>query len=200
MMSYILFNYWPYRRRVPRRTTWTQCIILPGTHRFARRMRVSLGTYFNSSPTYHLYVLFVEISYHARFCLQIFYPEILFTMLKVFLNRGSFIVHVLLLGTSKAFTLSVFLPGVHVHVVPPGTQQYKDCKSLVPRTCGLQGTLLNNELSSDMRYQFLITLEANFPVPFSFMCCSMERTTIYNELDYSEILVIIRLFFTNPWK
>ena len=35
---------------------------------------------------------------------------------------GSFIVHVILLGTWKASTLSIFLPGVRVHVVFPGTQ------------------------------------------------------------------------------
>ena len=37
--------------------------------------------------------------------------------------------------------------------------------------------------------------EAKFPVPFSFMCCSMEKTTVYNELGYSEISVITRLFY-----
>ena len=42
--------------------------------------------------------------------LQISYPTILFTMLMGFLNYGRFIIHVLLLGTSKAFTLSDSLP------------------------------------------------------------------------------------------
>ena len=38
------------------------------------------------------------------------------------LNCGSFIVHILLLGTSKVFTLSVFLPCACVHVLLPGTR------------------------------------------------------------------------------
>ena len=65
-------------------------------------------------------MFYVTISYHARFCLQTLYPEILFTMLKGFWNCGSFIGHSLLLRTSKAFTLSVFLPGTHVL---PGTRR-----------------------------------------------------------------------------
>ena len=46
-------------------------------------------------------------------------------MLMGFLNCAIFyIVHALLPGTSKAFTLSVFLQGAHVYVVLPGTQRY----------------------------------------------------------------------------
>ena len=49
-------------RRVPGRTSLTQCDVLPGTHRFARLMRFSLDTYFNSSPIHHfLFDLFIEI-------------------------------------------------------------------------------------------------------------------------------------------
>ena len=59
----------------------------------------SLDTYFNLSPIYHLYVLSVKIAYQTRFCLQISYPAILFTM--GFLNPGSFIVHALRPGTNK---------------------------------------------------------------------------------------------------
>ena len=33
-------------------------------------------------------------------------------------------VHALLPGTSKAFTLSVFLLGTHIHVLLPGTEQF----------------------------------------------------------------------------
>ena len=75
-------------------------------------------------------VLFVIFSYKARFCLQMSYPAILFTMLMGFLNRGSFIIHALLPGTSKvgvfsmAFTLSVFLLGAHIHILLPGTEWY----------------------------------------------------------------------------
>ena len=54
--------------------------------------------HFNTSPIYHLYVLFVENSYQARFCLEIYHPAILFTMLLGLLNRGSFIVHIHLPG------------------------------------------------------------------------------------------------------
>ena len=56
-------------------------VILPGTHHSAGGCVWSLDTYFNPAPIDHLYVLFVEISYQARFCLQISYPAILFTML-----------------------------------------------------------------------------------------------------------------------
>ena len=48
-------------RCVPGRTSLTQRNVLPGTHRFARLMRFSLDTYFNSSPIIHLFDLFVEI-------------------------------------------------------------------------------------------------------------------------------------------
>ena len=71
-----------------------------------------------------LYVLFVEISHQAQFCLQISHPTILFTMLMGFLNCCSFIIHALLPGTSKVFTLSVFLPGAHVHILLLGTLWY----------------------------------------------------------------------------
>ena len=115
---------WSQNHQLPRRTMWRQRVILPGTHRSARHMRLNLNTYFNSSPICHLYVLLVEIPYQARFCLQISNPDISFAMPKGFLNRGCFIVHVLLLGTSKAFRLSVFLPGARVHINLPGTRRY----------------------------------------------------------------------------
>ena len=69
--------------------------------------------------------LFVIISYQARFCLQISYPAILFTMLVGFLNHGNFIVDILLSETSKAFTLSGSLPGASIHIVLLSTQRYK---------------------------------------------------------------------------
>ena len=40
------------------------------------------------------------------------------------LNCGSFIVHILLLGTSKVFTFTVFLPCACVHVLLPGTRRF----------------------------------------------------------------------------
>ena len=49
-----------------------ELIVLPSTCLW------SLDTYFNVSPFYHMYVLFVKISYQARFCLQISYSAILF--------------------------------------------------------------------------------------------------------------------------
>ena len=73
------------------------CIVLPGNHRSARRM----GTYFTLSPIYNLYVLFVEISYQARFCLHISYPAILFTRLMGSLNRGIYIINAVLPGKAK---------------------------------------------------------------------------------------------------
>ena len=69
-------------------------------------------------------VSFVIISFQARFCFQISYPAILITMLLEFLYCGSYTVHALLPGTSKAFTLSVLLPDAYVHILLPGTQQY----------------------------------------------------------------------------
>ena len=101
-------------------------VVLLGTHHSARRMLTcrSFDNYFNLSPIYHLYVLFVEISYLARFSLHISHPAIIFTMLIGFLNYGSFlnIVHALLPGTSKALTLSVFLLGASVHIPMPDIQ------------------------------------------------------------------------------
>ena len=75
--------------------------------------------YLNLLSINHLYILFVKISYQARFC-----PAILFPMLMGFLNHGSFIIHALLPGTNKAFTLLhvVFMPGACIHVLLPGTQ------------------------------------------------------------------------------
>ena len=108
---------------MPGRTTLThtsfcrELIVLPGTC-------VELLT--PASPLsliYRLYVLFVWNSYQARFGLKISYPAIVFTMVIGLLNCGSFIVHILLLGTSKVFTLSVFLPCACVHVLLPGTQR-----------------------------------------------------------------------------
>ena len=86
---------WSLNRWLPGRMGWKQCCIFPGTHCSARSMCLSLDTYFNLSPSYHLYVLFVEISDHVRFCLQISYSAILFTMIMEFVNYGSFIVYVL---------------------------------------------------------------------------------------------------------
>ena len=54
---------------------WHELIVLPGAWVW------SLDTHFNLSPVYHLYVLFVKISYQARLCLQISYSAILFRML-----------------------------------------------------------------------------------------------------------------------
>ena len=96
-------------------------LILPG----ALVWSLGLDTYFNLSPIYNFMLYkFVKISYLFRFCLQISYPAILFTMLMGFLNHGSFIFHALLPVTSKAFTLSIFLPGACIHALLPGTQRY----------------------------------------------------------------------------
>ena len=96
-------------------------VVLPGTHHSARCMRLNSWHLLQPIANSSFVCLFVEISYQARFCLQISYPAILFTMLMGFLNRGSFIIHAFLPGTSKAFTLSVYLPGARVHIVLPGT-------------------------------------------------------------------------------
>ena len=106
-------------------------VILPGAHRSARHMRRTFDTCFTLSLIYHLYVLFVWISYQARFGLKISYPAIVFTMVIGLLYCGSFIVHILLLGTSKVFTLSVFLPCACVHVLLPGTRRMVETCSLL---------------------------------------------------------------------
>ena len=115
-------------RQVARKNNVNAHIILPGGCVW------SLDTYFNLSQIYHVYVLFVDVSYQARLLLQISYPAILFTMLIGFFN---FIVHVLLPGTSKALTLSFFLLGAWICVVLSGTQRYNwwCCMILYSQLC-----------------------------------------------------------------
>ena len=115
----LLYSYsaWIYRH-VPGRTMLTHTS-------FCRELIILPGTCFTLSLIYHLYVLFVWISYQARFGLKISYPAIVFTMVIGLLNCGSIIVHILLLGTSKVFTLSVFLLCACVHVLLPGTRRYE---------------------------------------------------------------------------
>ena len=108
---------WRHTSSCARQNDVNAHVILPGAHRSARHMRRTFDTCFTLSLIYHLYVLFVWISYQARFGLKISYPAIV-------LNCGSFIVHILLLGTSKVFTLSVFLPCACVHDLLPGTQRH----------------------------------------------------------------------------
>ena len=99
-------------------------IVLPGTHHSTRCMRLKSWHQLKHNGQFmYNYVLFVQVSYQARFCLQISYPATLFTMLMGFFNRGSFIIHIRLPGTSKAFTFSVFLPGARVHIVLPAAQR-----------------------------------------------------------------------------
>ena len=77
-------------RWVPSRMMWRHApfcrklIVLPGA------CICSLVTYFNLLSINHLYVLFVEISYQARLCLQISYPAISVTMLIGFLKSWEF--------------------------------------------------------------------------------------------------------------
>ena len=95
------------------------------------------STYFQF---YHLYVLFVEISYQARFYLQISYSSILFTMLIGFLNRGSFIIYILLLGMSKLFTFSVFC-WVHAFTsLLPGTWRRRAHQWIWTKCCHANDT------------------------------------------------------------
>ena len=49
--------------------------------------------------------------------------NLIYFMLMEFLNLGRFVIHILLSWTRKAFTLSVFLPGTHIHIVLPGRRQ-----------------------------------------------------------------------------
>ena len=77
-------------------------IVLVGTHCSENGHVHKVLTSSSGFCQFIICMLFVEISCQAKFCLQI-YPAILFTMLIGFLNHGSFMVHVLLPGTSKAF-------------------------------------------------------------------------------------------------
>ena len=61
-------------------------VILTGAHRSARHMRRTFDTCFTLSLIYNFYVLFVWISYQARFGLKISYPAIVFTMVIGLLN------------------------------------------------------------------------------------------------------------------
>ena len=90
----------PTYRRVSGRATWRHVLFSREIIVLASACVWSLDSYFHLSPIYHLYVLFVKISYKARYCLQIS-PAILFTMLMGSLNRGIFIVHALLLGKKQ---------------------------------------------------------------------------------------------------
>ena len=86
-------------------------VVLPGAYIWR------FDSYFNLSPMYHLYVSYLS-KFHSKLSKilssnVISCKSLLFTMQLGFFNRGSFIVHALLPGTSKAFTLLVFLPGAH---------------------------------------------------------------------------------------
>ena len=102
-------------RHVPGRMTWTQRIISLGTHRSPRCMRLKSG-HLLQPITFIICMLYLS-KFHTK---QDFaYPVILF-----YNANGIFIVHAFLPGTSKVFTLSVFLPDVWVHVLLPDTQRY----------------------------------------------------------------------------
>ena len=88
--------------------------VLPGTCVW------SLDTYFNLSPIYHLYVLFVEISYQARFVFKNHTLQFIYIAHRIY-KSWEFYHSRLSTETSKVFTVSVFLLGAHVHVLLPGT-------------------------------------------------------------------------------
>ena len=81
-LLFLLFSCAEYSL-VPRSMMWTHVLlelfVLLGACVW------SLDTSFNLLPIYHLHVLYVEISYEERFCLQI-YPAILVTMVMGFLT------------------------------------------------------------------------------------------------------------------
>ena len=62
------------------------------------------------------FVSFYLWTFHtkARICLQILYPAILFTMLMEFLNRGSWILHILFAGNKQSIHIVNF-PAGHTH-------------------------------------------------------------------------------------
>ena len=94
-------------------------IILPGAHRSARHVRRTFDTCFTLSTRFIICMFYLSKEFHTKQDLvnRISYPAIVFTMVIGLLNCGSFIVHILLLGTRKVFTLSVFLPCACVHVL-----------------------------------------------------------------------------------
>ena len=101
--------------------------ILPGNPHSVRRMRLKYGHILVWFSTYRQFVIcrFYFSKFHTKrdFVFKNHGRQILFTMLMRISIHGSFIVHALLPGTSKAFTLSVFLKG-RVHILLPGTQQF----------------------------------------------------------------------------
>ena len=75
---YIVYQYLSDSSSCARQNDVNAHVILPGAHRSARHMRRTFDTCFTLSLIYHLYVLFVWISYQARFGLKISYPVIVF--------------------------------------------------------------------------------------------------------------------------
>ena len=102
--------------QVPGRTMWMHVS-------FSRCKRLKFCHLLQPIANSSLVCVICRIAYQTRFCLQMSYPAILFTMLMGLSNYRSFIVHALLPRTSKAFALSTFLPGACVHVLLPGTQR-----------------------------------------------------------------------------
>ena len=94
-------------------------IVLPGA---------CFNTYFNSAPIYHLYIYsicrnFIPSQILSSNIISSFILKFIYNAKGIFINRGSFIFYVLLQGTSKAFTLSVFLTDVRVHIILPKTRR-----------------------------------------------------------------------------
>ena len=108
-------------------------IVLPGTHRFAGNSlfcQVHAFEVWTPTSTYRQLsiCMFYSSKFHTKqdfvFKYHILQFYLQFRLLMGSSNSGSFIVHTLLPGTSKAFILSVFLPGACVYVLLPGTQRY----------------------------------------------------------------------------
>ena len=93
------------------------CIILLGTHRSARFMRLKSWRLLQESSA--SCQLFRSQNFIPSMILSsnimIFY-NFIYNASGIF-NHGSFTVHALLPGTSKAFILSVFLPGTMAHTL-----------------------------------------------------------------------------------
>ena len=105
----------------PERNDINACIVLPGTHRSARRMRLK---------SWHLLQPIANISFVCFICQNFILSKILSSNV-IFRNfiynaNGIFIVLILLPGTSTAFTFSVLLPGALIYVILPGTRRYVD--------------------------------------------------------------------------
>ena len=95
-------------------------IFLPGTHSFWQAHAFEVWTPTSTYCQFIICVLYMS-EFHAEQVVKYHILQFSFTMLMGLLICGSFIVHALLPGMSKAFSLSGFFRGTHIHILLLGT-------------------------------------------------------------------------------